>query len=347
MRPLWKLALAALVAVLALTACGRDKRAEPEPSPTATPTPTVETPEPVSPTPAFVAPLTGLPVEQPPSFRPFTVMINNYAAARPQSGLTYADIVWEVLAEGGITRLMAVFHSREFSDPIGPIRSIRPYLIDLGEMYGGVLVHAGASNDALKILQHSGKADLDEIYNAGAFFYRDKSRKAPHNLYSTLEMLREGVKKRKFPEQVPVPSLPFSAETPPGAASAVNIEARFTLKSYVVSYAYDASTGLYTRSINGEVQTDLNNNEPLTASNLVFLQASHRIYDKEGRLEIDLYSGGEALLFRGGKVISAEWTREKGDIIRIRKDGEELPFAPGVTYYHIIPGPLAEHVTFS
>src|SRR5690606_5254190 len=142
LRPLWKLALAALVVALALAACGKDKRAVPEPSPTETPapspTPTVETPEPVSPTPAFVAPLTGLPVEQPPSFRQFNVMINNYAAARPQSGLTYADGEWEVLAEGGITRLMAVFHSRDFSDPIGPIRSIRPYLIDLGEMYGGV-----------------------------------------------------------------------------------------------------------------------------------------------------------------------------------------------------------------
>jgi len=127
----------------------------------------------------------------------------------------------------------------------------------------------------------------------------------------------------------------------------VNIEARFTLKSYVVSYAYDAGTGLYTRAINGEVQTDLNNNEPLTAANLVFLRAAHRVLDNEGRLEIDLYSGGEALLFRGGKVIPAEWTREKGDVIRIRKDGAELPFAPGVTYYHIIPGPLDEHVTFS
>jgi hypothetical protein len=336
---------------LVLAACGgKGKQAEPEPAPTETPTPIptpIETPEPASPTPAYVAPLTGMPLEQPPAFRPFTVMINNYSAARPQSGLTYADAVWEVLAEGGITRLMAVFHSRDFADPIGPIRSIRPYLIDLGEMYGGVLVHAGASNDALAMLQHSGKADLDEIYNAGAYFYRDKSRKAPHNLYSTLEKLREGVRKRKFPEQVPVPSLPFSADPPPGAADAANIEAWFSLKSYVVSYTYDTATGLYTRSVNGEVQLDKNNDQPLTAANLVFLRTAHRVYDKEGRLEIDLYSGGEALLFRGGKVISAEWTREKGDMIRIRKDGKELPFAPGTIYYHIMPGSLEEHVTFS
>lgn len=347
-KPMLKPALAVMAAAVILASCGGAREAA-GPAPTASPAPApTETPAAsVEPTPAFRAPLTGLPMEEEAVFRPFAVMINNYKAARPQSGLTNADVVWEVLAEGGITRLMAVFHSRSFDDPIGPIRSIRPYLIDLGEMYGGVLVHAGASNDALRILQHSGKADLDEIYNAGAFFYRDKSRKAPHNLYSTLERLREGVRRLKFPETATVPSLPFAEDPAPAdAAAAERVEAWFSLKSYVVSYQYDAAAGLYARFVDGEPHTDLNNNRQLTAANLVFLSARHRVYDNEGRLEINLHEGGEALLFRKGRVIPCAWSRGQDGMIRLMKDGTELPFAPGTTYYHVIPGPLAEHVSY-
>jgi len=347
LKPIWKLALAVMAAAVILVSCGTRKVSGPVQTGAPGPTPTESSAASVEPEPAFRSPLTGLPMEEEATFRPFAVMINNFKAARPQSGLTNADVVWEVLAEGGITRLMAVFHSRSFEEPIGPIRSIRPYLIDLGEMYGGVLVHAGASNDALKILQHSGKADLDEINNAGAFFYRDKSRKAPHNLYSTLERLQEGVRRHKYPETAPVPAVPFMDDPAPAdAANAENVEAWFSLKSYVVSYQYDASTGLYNRFIDGEPHVDLNNDRQLTAANLVFLNARHRVYDNEGRLEIDLYSGGEALLFQRGKVIPCTWSREKGDIIRLKKDGAELPFAPGTTYYHLIPGSLAEHVSY-
>lgn len=349
MRCMTILALAASLA--ALTACGgKDKPANADPAGTA-PNATASASAGASsaPTAAFLAPLTGMPALQEVTKRPFAVMINNLSPARPQSGLTHADTVWEVLAEGGITRLVAIFQSQDFDDPIGPIRSIRPYLIDIGESYGGVLVHAGASNDALAILQHSGKADLDEINNAGAYFYRDKSRKAPHNLYSTLEKLREGAAKHKYEETAPVPQLTFDANPDVASEPAANhIEATFQLSSYKVSYAYDAATGLYARSINGEPHIDKNNDQQLTAANLVFLSAKHKAYDDYGRLEIDLYGGGDALLFQKGHVTACEWTRTKGDIVRLTKDGKELPFVPGVTYYHVVPNdtPLSSHVSY-
>lgn len=93
--------------------------------------------------PAFTAPLTGLPVEQPVLERPLAIMINNAPAARPQAGLSEADMVYEVLAEGGITRLVAFFQSHGGNVKIGPVRSIRPYLIELGETYGALPIHAG------------------------------------------------------------------------------------------------------------------------------------------------------------------------------------------------------------
>ncbi|MEC2346879.1 DUF3048 domain-containing protein, partial [Paenibacillus barengoltzii] len=154
-----------------LSACG--KVGEPAaPADTNAPPQLTETPEdnpePEPAAPAYTAPLTGLPLEEPLTRRPLAIMINNAPAARPQSGLIDADVVYEVLAEGGVTRLVSIFHSQADNAKIGPIRSIRPYMIDLGESYHGVLVHAGASNEAFAILQRQHKEDLDEITNAGA-----------------------------------------------------------------------------------------------------------------------------------------------------------------------------------
>ncbi|RKP48734.1 DUF3048 domain-containing protein [Cohnella endophytica] len=303
-----------------------------------------------TPTAEFLAPLTGLPVEKEVTNRPFAVMINNLAPARPQSGLTQADTVWELLAEGGITRLVAIFQSKEFADPIGPVRSIRPYFIQVGEFYSGVLVHVGASNDAFAILQRQHKEDLDEITNAGAYFYRDKSRKAPHNVYTTLDQLRAGAAKRKYKDTATVPLLSFSRNPPDlaTAAAATKIDIKFMLWDYKVSYTYDGATGLYNRFINEKPHVDKNNDKQLTATNLVVLSTKHETKDDYGRLVVDLDSGGDAVLFQQGKVIPCTWQRKQGDVIRLMKDGQELPFLPGTTYYHIVPNssPMEKHLTY-
>ncbi|QMV41332.1 DUF3048 domain-containing protein [Cohnella cholangitidis] len=351
LRIAMQLTLAAVL--VGLTACsGGSKETTTEPVETAVPTVSATESAGETPTPnaAFLAPLTGLPAEKEVTNRPFAVSINNLAPARPQSGMTQADTVWEVLAEGGITRFVAIFQSKEFTDPIGPVRSIRPYFIQIGEFYSGIVVHAGASNDAFAILQKQKKEDLDEITNAGAYFYRDKSRKAPHNVYTTLEKLREGTEKRKYKSTAEVPLMAFNA-TPPAlatAASANQIDIKFMLSDYKVSYAYDSAKAVYARSINGKPHIDKNNDQQLTATNLVVLNAKHDIKDDVGRLVVDLDKGGDAILFQNGKAIPCQWERKDGDVIRLVKDGQELPFLPGVTYYHVVPNSttLDKHVTY-
>ena len=195
--------------------------------------------------PAHSAPLTGIPRDEEAKQRPVAVMINNLAPARPQSGLPHADVVWEVLAEGGITRLIAIFQSDEAYDgDIGPVRSIRPYMIELAESYNAVIVHAGASTDAYGILRKQKKEHLDEITNAGAYFRRDKSRKAPHNLYSDLPNLRAGAEKRGYAADVEVPAYRFLDDEGDGAqaGSAREIDIRFSLKNYIVTYRYDETS---------------------------------------------------------------------------------------------------------
>jgi Type IV secretory pathway, VirJ component len=350
LRGVWLFSLVILLVLL--SACGSDAgnaeeatpaptaSAEPEAAPTAEPTPEL----------AFTAPLTGLKRETAAAARPIAVMINNLKPARPQSGLTNADVVWEVLAEGGITRLVAIFQSTDaLTDAIGPIRSIRPYLIDIGESYGAILAHSGASNDGYDILQHQGKPYLDEISNAGPYFWRSKDRKAPHNLYSELEKLRAGAEKKGYKSDVTVPGYPFSEQgsTASGEAAA-SIEIKFLLKDYKVSYAYDEASGLYKRSINDEPHTDMNNGEQLTAANVVVLGANHKTLDDYGRLAVDLHAGGSAILFQKGKAVSCEWVRSDDNMIRLMKDGAELAFVPGKTFFQIVPNTptFSEHVVY-
>ncbi|MNJ43145.1 putative lipoprotein YerB precursor [compost metagenome] len=305
-----------------------------------------DTPEPIfeelvaeEPAFAYKAPLTGLPSEEPITRRPLAVMINNAPAARPQSGLGQADIVYEVLAEGGVTRLIAIYQSGDETTRIGPVRSIRPYMIDLGESYHGVLVHAGASNDAYAILQRQHKEDLDEITNAGAYFWRDKSRKAPHNLYTNIEKLLEGTAKRNFAiEDEEVPTYPFRDEEDPGEGVPVQkVEVKFQLDNYRVSYEYDSAAKLYKRSINDSPHNDLDTGSQLTATNVVIMGADHKVLDDVGRLSVNLEMGGEAVIFQRGQMIRGQWIRKSGDVIRFVKDNVEIPFYPGITYVNVVP----------
>ncbi|ANF98665.1 hypothetical protein AR543_06210 [Paenibacillus bovis] len=194
---------------ISLTACQSEEVAAPPPTAVPAPEKAEPAPEPAVQTPVYTAPLTGLAVEQPDLARPVAVMINNAPAARPQSGLAEADMIYEVLAEGGITRLVAIYQSYHGDATIGPVRSIRPYLITLGETVNGLLVHAGGSTDAYAILQNGNKEHLDEITNASAPFWRDSSRKAPHNLYTNEQKLRKTAADKGYTEQVTLPVYPF------------------------------------------------------------------------------------------------------------------------------------------
>lgn len=313
-------------------------------------------PEPTQETMPYKAPLTGTAQLFEATNRPVAIMINNFSAARPQSGLTEADVIWEVLAEGGITRLVAIFQSTEsLSDTIGPIRSNRAYLIDIADSYDAVMAHAGGSPEAYGILQKQGKPYLDEITNAGSHFWRSKERKAPHNLYSNLEQLRQGVKKKGYGNELPVRAYPFAKEgaiienTGVQAESAKHIDMTFLMKSYQVNYTYDKLSGSYNRFINDEPHIDLNNNKQLSAANLIVFETSHKTLDSIGRLKVDLQSGGAGYLFQHGKKIDIEWVRSPDGMVRFVKDGKETPLVPGKTYIHVVPNKpnLAEHVTIS
>ncbi|MCZ8516185.1 DUF3048 domain-containing protein [Paenibacillus filicis] len=305
-----------------------------------------------------LAPLTGLETAEPVTRRPVMVMINNHPSARPQSGLSQADLIYECLSEGEITRLVALFQSRRFPDPIGPVRSIRPYFIELGKGVGALQVHAGGSPDGYAQLEKERIPELDEITNAGQYFWRESFRKAPHNLYTNLDKIEAGAAKRGIPDTGPdKPVFLFD----PGGSGAVQafggesvsgrkLEVTFLLSSYKVGYAYDEGSRTYKRSINGIKHIDLNNHEQLSAANVIVMGTDHRVLDEEGRLDVRLTGTGPALLFQNGKARIVEWKRtEVNEPVRCYEKGQEVTLRPGQTHILIVPmKPSFEgHVQFS
>ena len=257
---LWKVSkwTIPLVLTASLIGCGSAEVATPAPQQQPEPAKVTEPITPEKPAEVvYTAPLTGLPVKQPSLARPIAVMINNAPAARPQSGLAQADMVYEVLAEGGITRLIAVYQSYHGDATIGPVRSIRPYLIGIGESVGALLVHAGGSPEAYSILQQGRKEHLDEITNASAPFWRDSSRKAPHNLYTNEEKLRKGALQKNYKQETTIPIYPFLPAT---TVNSSTNKATDSLKTE------DSSLSNDTQSLNTDaVSTD--NKESVGANN--------------------------------------------------------------------------------
>ncbi|MFD2611463.1 DUF3048 domain-containing protein [Paenibacillus gansuensis] len=306
------------------------------------PSNTAETPVPETPAP-HTFPLTGLGTEQPVTERPLMFMVENSPKARPQSGLDQADIVYEVLAEGEITRFLAVFQSQA-AETVGPVRSIRPYFVQLGEELDAVMVHAGWSQDAMNILTGHRLDHFDEVYGDGAYYWRDKSRKMPHNLYSSVAKIRDAVEDRKKRQEWMPVDLQFAAKDAPAPAGtpAVKIAIPY-IAGYDVGYEYDAAAGLYKRVMEGKPHEDRITGKQLTASNVLICYTKHQVLDKAGRRNVDIYGPGKGYLVQKGVAQEITW-ENKGGAIRAYKDGQELSLIPGQTWVQIVPN--GSKVTF-
>lgn len=321
-------------------ACSKDSKNAGDASPSGT----KDGKQPITDSPAepakgkFIAPLTGLPVDKEIKTRPIMVMINNHAKARPQSGLNQTDVLYELLAEAEITRFVAIFQSQR-PEIIGPVRSIRPYFMEIGQLYDALIVHAGGSNDGYAELKKQHVEHLDEITNAGAYFWRDKSRKAPHNLYTSTEKIEAGAAHKGYATSYTLPSYTYLDEQEqPGGEASSGFDVTFLIKSYKVSYKYDGATGKYLRSINGKPHVDLKSGEQLSAANVIIMGTDHKVLDSAGRREVRLTGSGPAWVFRKGTLLKAEWERQtQGDAFRYKLNGEEIKLAPGNTHVLVVP----------
>lgn len=276
--------------------------------------------------------------------RPVVVMFDNHIAARPQSGLSSAEIMYEILAEGSITRYMGVFYG-ENSDFVGPIRSARTYFIDKALEYDPMYAHVGGSPGAFNDLVRLSVADLDGLAGNGMYRSSSTGKKAPHNTYSSIEALRESGINRGYRENAEFEFFDFYSED-----SSIKGEpcdyVKLTYKNssnsdklgYFTEYKYDEENKEYYRFVNGKNHIDNSNSEKLLAKNIIIQFASHKVIDSAGRLDIKTVGSGTGYLISGGEKKKVTWKKSdrRAKTSFYDSDGNEIMLNSGVTWFQVI-----------
>jgi len=301
--------------------------------------------------------------------RPLTVMIENHQESRPQSGLSSADVVYEAVAEGGITRFLAVFYCGAVAQEItiGPVRSARTYFLDFASEYGDypLYAHVGGANlpgpaNALGQIADYGwlkkKNDLNQFAIGFPVFWRDYERighpvATEHTMYSTTEKLWEVAHKRGLDAQdnegnrwdKNFVSWKFKQEAPldkRGEISKIEFDFWQGYKDYSVAWEYDKQVNLYRRLNGGESHKDLNNNQQLTAKVVIvqFMEEKgpidelkHMLYKTTGK--------GKAIIFQDGQVIQGGWEKANRQARTKFTDskGKEIELNGGQIWIEILP----------
>lgn len=287
-----------------------------------------------------IFPLTGVETNESTDHRIVSVMINNHAAARPQSGLSQADIVFEILAEGGITRFLALFQSEQ-PEIVGPVRSAREYYFELATGYDAVYVFHGAANFVYDMIRDRGVENLNGAVhdNDGYLFKRETFRKAPHNSYLLYDAVYDVAESNGYDIISPVEPLKFLTEDDTIAGEVANhVTVKYPGRNAtdIVEYVYDQTSEKYLRFENQSQTVELNSEVPIQVDNLFVVETYHEVIDDEGRRRVDLQASGQAYLFQKGKVQQLEWKNENGRIIPV-KDGEPVGFVPGKTWINVVP----------
>ncbi|MCW1928336.1 DUF3048 domain-containing protein [Bhargavaea beijingensis] len=293
----------------------------------------------------YTEPFTGLEAEEVPDMRPVIATINNHPKARPQSGLSEADVVYEMLAEGDITRLLALYQS-ELPESIGPVRSARDYFVELAAAHNALYLAHGYSPDAEVLLEKGAVDNLNGMRYDGTLFKRSPDRVAPHNSYITGDAVMEGALDSGFRMDKPdSPDWTFDASPPAGGEPAGEAEVTYGADSNFVSrYAFDPAESVYSRESGGAETADLDDGEAVRLSNILVLQVPHRTVDGKGRRALDLEAGGSALVFRDGNVYETTW-ESRGGIPTAMEGTEPFPLAPGKTWIHFVPETPSQHAT--
>lgn len=304
--------------------------------------------------------------------RPLTVMIENSVDARPQSGITKADIVYEAIAEGGITRFLTVFYcgASAYDWVIGPVRSARTYFLDFASEYGDfpLYAHVGGANtpgkaDALGQIASYGWLkkgnDMNQFALGFPVYWRDENRMGrpvatEHTMYSSVDRLWGVAEKRKL-TNVDSAGLPWDKnfiawkfKDDIAVSERGNISPEFyfwenQLKDdFKVKWQYDSALNSYTRINGGNLHTDKDDDSQVAAKNvvIVFMKESRADDGYENNLHM-IYGtkgSGKTLFFQDGKVIEGTWNKKdrKDRMIFKDKAGKELKFNRGQIWIEVV-----------
>ncbi len=280
--------------------------------------------------------------------RPIAVMINNIGLARTvQSGLQDAYIVYEMIVEGGLTRLMAVYKDADTAR-IGSVRSSRHYYLDYALENDAIYVHWGYSEYAMSDISKLHINNLNGLVYGNKYFWKDNTLKVAteHRAFTSMELIKEGVEKlgyRTTTDEKPL--LNYSVEeidlsSREDAIPAENISITYS-RSMVTSYEYDSEAKNYKRNVNGEAHIDYATNEQNTAKNIITYQVKNTTIsgDVKGRQDLDNIGSGTGYYISNGYAVPISWSKKSRSAKTIYqlKDGIELKVNDGNTYIQIQP----------
>ena len=332
---------------LLLSACGGTPGPEESTAPSPSPTPVVEaTPSP-TPYDGPVNPLTGLPIgEEWVNRRPVAIMLNNLKQALPQLGQSQADIIYEIPAEGGITRMVGVYQSLDGVGTIGSIRSARPYYLEVALGHDAIFLHAGGSEDAYSKISQWGVTALDAVRGpylgkteGSNLMWRDPVRRQTYSLEHTVVTTGQTIidllptyNIRLDHKDGYTYEMEFAEDgTPADGVSAGEITV--PVSSYKTGrFVYNEDTGKYGVEEYGAAYIDGNTQEQVEVTNVVILKTACRnTGDYLGHITVDLSSGGTGYFACGGKQYPS------GQFHYTDSNGNPITFGVGTTYVCVVP----------
>lgn len=290
--------------------------------------------------------------------RPVAIMLNNLEAAQPMRGVSRADVVYEAVVEGGITRLMGIFENYDDLDRIGSVRSCRSYYVYYALEFDAIYAHYGQAAYAVPLLEEPYVDNLSGLSSIGStVFYRTTDRKSPHNVYASAEGIKAGIEKLGYDtgyRSTYEGKFTFAKDgeftTNEGGKSA-----EYVAPGYVINepwFEYNEEDQKYYRFQYGGPQIDELTDEQISYDNIVLQYSMWQQLDDKDYLAFDCHSGGKMQFITGGKVVDGFWIRtvegddnhDEGVSRYYTNDGEEIVFNQGKTWICIIQDTKADKV---
>jgi len=278
--------------------------------------------------------------------RPVGVMIDNHEDAWPHAGLNHAYLVYEIIVEGGYTRLFALFKDTN-PEMIGPVRSLRHYYIDYALENDAVLVRFGNSPKAQSDVNSLKVANFDGLVNPGNMFWRDSSLTyAPHNAFTSMANIREQMSKKGYEKDVTDTLLNYSVDKidlskMDNSKKASNISIKYSY-AQTSSYVYNEETESYLRSMNNTPHKDRITGEQYSVKNIIVINVkNYNLTDPEnkGRQELDNIGTGDGYYISNGYAVPIKYekTSRSSKTKYMYLNGEEIEVNDGNTYIQIQP----------
>lgn len=277
--------------------------------------------------------------------RPYAIMINNNHQAWPHAGLQDAYITYEIMAEGGITRMMALFKDKD-TEKIGSVRSARPYYLDYAMENDAIYVHYGWSDDAKSDISSFNIDNINGLINQNVFWRDTTLNKATeHTVFTSMNKLKKFAKEKGYDRDTNKDLLlnysvdEINLKDTEGAKKADKVYIKYSYYTDT-SYEYDSQNKVYLRYMAGDAHTDAVTGKQYTAKNIIVTPIKNYSYDSYGRQKLDNVGSGEGYFITDGYAIAITWeksSRSSQTIYKNKSTGEEIKVNDGNTFIQIQP----------